>query len=299
MSDDQADDEDSREPTSLEQAFEREYDRLGPVDFAKRVIQFGDHLGRGGGKLSPAEKERALAEYSFLQSRLSFWLAYEYKPPTAQGNLLSAARILFQGADNAGIVGPGHLPKSMLDVAGDVWAYDNLQPRVHPSTKPKVDIEPAAPAEALKEVEVLGAIVGNSEAKIDWSKGVKAQGGNWEVFRSKQNPQERILPPTSKTFDKFNDAVKDAISEKTMNTLSVSYIMNPLTIYWRMRRYINAAADYEPRWESDLKPARILSKTIQLAIPEYTSPTQWGYLYAAIIFGKERGVRIVTTRIRE
>jgi len=28
----------------------------------------------------------ALAEYSFLQERLSFWLAYDYKPPTAQGN---------------------------------------------------------------------------------------------------------------------------------------------------------------------------------------------------------------------
>jgi hypothetical protein len=79
------------EPTSLEQAFERKYDDLGPVDFAKEVIQFGDWLGRAGGSLSPAEMAHALAEYSFLQNRLSFWLNYDYKPPTAQGNLLSAA----------------------------------------------------------------------------------------------------------------------------------------------------------------------------------------------------------------
>ncbi len=68
------------EPTSLEQAFERKYDDLGPVDFAKEVIQFGDWLGRAGGSLSPADMAHALAEYSFLQNRLSFWLSYDQAP---------------------------------------------------------------------------------------------------------------------------------------------------------------------------------------------------------------------------
>ena len=147
-SDEEADEEGAREPTSLEQAFEREYDNLGPVDFAKQVIQFGDRLGRAGGSLSPADKERALAEYAFLQDRLSFWLAYECTPPTVQGNLLSAAQFLFQGANNAGIVDPGHLPKSMLDVAGEDWAYDNVSQRIRPSMRPGLEIEPAAPVEA-------------------------------------------------------------------------------------------------------------------------------------------------------
>jgi hypothetical protein len=80
------DSDDSRDPISLEQTFERKYDDLGPVDFAKEVIQFGDRLGREGKNFSPAEMALALAEYSFLQERLSFWLAYDYKPPTAQGN---------------------------------------------------------------------------------------------------------------------------------------------------------------------------------------------------------------------
>jgi len=42
------DSDDSRDPISLEQTFERKYDDLGPVDFAKEVIQFGDRLGREG-----------------------------------------------------------------------------------------------------------------------------------------------------------------------------------------------------------------------------------------------------------
>jgi hypothetical protein len=102
--------DDSREPTSLEQAFERKYDDLGPVDFAKEVIQFGDWLGREGKNLSPTEMANALAEYSFVQDRLSFWLAYDYKPPSAQGNLLSAALTLYQGAVIGGFVRPAICP---------------------------------------------------------------------------------------------------------------------------------------------------------------------------------------------
>jgi filamentous hemagglutinin len=107
------------------------------------------------------------------------------------------------------------------------------------------------------------------------------------------------LPPTSKTFDKFDATTGEAISAKTLNTLSVSYITNPQRIYWRLKRYADAAADYEPRAKFDLAPSKIESKTIHLAIPEYTSPTQWRYLLIAIRYGRERGVSLVITRIRE
>jgi hypothetical protein len=113
------------EPASLEQTFERKYDDLGPVDFAKQVIQFGDWLGREGKNLSPAKMAHALAEYSFLQDRLSFWLNYDYKPPAAQGNLLSAALTLYQGAVNGGVVRVGHLPESMLAVAGTASLFSD------------------------------------------------------------------------------------------------------------------------------------------------------------------------------
>jgi filamentous hemagglutinin len=301
MSDAEADgDDNTRDSTSLEQAFEREYDDLGPVDFAKRVIEFGSWLEREGPNLSPAEKGRALAEYSFLQNRLSFWLQYEYTPPTAHLNLISAALTLYQGAANGGIVRPGDMPQSMMDVAGAAWAFDNVPPRLRSSTKPGSEGEPVAPIATPNEIEGLGGIVNNSEAKIVWWRGIKAQGiDGWEEFVAENNPGARRLPAGSKGFDNFNDTTGEAISAKTLNTLSVSYIKRPQKIFGKVRDYVDAAANYQPRTGSEPDPAEIQSRTIQLAIPEYTSPKQWRYLMGAINYGEQHGVSIVVTRIRE
>ena len=291
--------------TALEQAFESEYDDLEPVEFGKRVIQFGDHLAREGAKLSSAEKERTLAEYAFLEGRLSFWLAYEYTPPTARGNLLSAAQFLFQGAIISGIGEPGHLPKSMLDVAADVWANDNppLRPRFpdDPAVEiaPKAPAAPEAPVAPAKEVEGLGGTVDNSNVGIEWSKGIADQGEPFETYVEVQPPNARDLPPTAKAFDQFDEATGTAISDKTLNTLSVSYIRNPQRIYGQVKQYVDAVADCEPRAKTDVASSEIQAKAIQLAIPEYTSPTQWRYLLWALGYGGERGVSIMITRIRE
>jgi hypothetical protein len=293
---------DAREPSSPNEAFEKKYDDLGPVDFAKCVIEFGDRLGREGRNLSPDEREQALAEYSFLQDRLSFWLAYEYKPPQAQANLLSAALTLYQGAVNGGIARPGDLPQSMVDVAGAAWGVDNIPPRLRPSTKPNFEVEPVAPVRAPKEPEEpegLGGTVSNEKVGIVWGKGVKEQSGRWEGYVEDQNPDATGLPPTSKAFDHFIENTGEALSDKTLNTLSVSYIRYPQRILGRLKRYVDAAANYEPRVEADLDPAMIQSKTIHLAIPQYTSPTQWQYLNLAIRYAREHGVSLVITRISE
>jgi hypothetical protein len=332
--DDGASDSEPRKPTSLKQEFEREYDELGPVEFAKRVIEFGYRLATAGQYFSATEKERALAEYSFLQNRLSFWLGYEYKPPTAQGNLISAAQTLFQGAIFAEIVQPGHLPRSMLDVAAGAWAIDNL-----PQTRNRLALEPTeiappprtAPREGegalteapknseratasedaretenlpaamgpLKEVEGLGGIVDNSKVGIKWDGSGDNQGFPWEGYLGRSIPDAELLPAGSKAFDLFRELVGEAISAKTLNTLSASCIKNPQAIYFRLKRYIDAAANYTPRAVIDKDPMKITSKTIHLAIPEYTSPTQWRYLYMAIIYGERRNISLVITRIRE
>jgi hypothetical protein len=286
------------EPPSLEQTFEREYDDLGPVDFAKRVIQFGDWLGRAGGNLSPAEMGHALAEYSFLQDRLSFWLAYDYKPPTAQGNLLSAALTLYQGAVNGGIVRVGHLPQSMVDVVGVAAAFTDGPPR-RPSTEPVLEEAPVAPAQAPKEIEGLGGTVDKSETEIEWHKGIKDQNAKWEDYYDKVDTEARRLRPGSKGFDHFNDDTGEAISNKTLNTLTVSRIKNPQKIFEKVAGYVNDAVNYVPRTKSEVASEKILSKTIHLAIPEYTSPTQWRYLLRVIIYGEDNGVSVVITRIRE
>jgi hypothetical protein len=300
------------EPISLEQVFERKYDELGPVDFAKEVIQFGDWLGRNGAKLSPAEMAYALAEYSFLQDRLSARLAYDYKPPQAQGNLLSAALTLYQGAFNGGIVGARHLPESMLAVAGTASLFGGGAPSRPPKSsiedplfvpgkapkRPAAEDEPFTPAQAAKEIEGLGGIVDRSETGIEWNKGIKEQNGKWEDYYDKTNPDSEQLPPGSKRFDHFNATTGEATSNKTLNALSMSYIRDPQEIYRRVTRYIDDAVNYQRRTESEPEPDDIVSKTIQLAIPEYTSPTQWRHLLRAVIYGKDNGVSIVITRIR-
>ncbi len=299
-SDDAADDDESAGQNSPYPALERKYDWLGPVDFSKRVIQFGDRLGREGKNFSPAEKERALAEYSFLQDRLSFWLAYDYKPAMAQENLHSAALTLYQGAVNGGIVQAGHLPRSMLDVAGGVWAYDNLPQHLpRPRTKAIFENAPAAPVEAPREIDGLGGTVSNSKVNFTRQQGIKPQGDPLEVYIIGEYPDAVRLRSNSKTFDIYNTPAEEAISAKTMNTLSVSYIKNPQQIYWKIKRYVDAAADYEPRTDFDLDPGTIRSKTIHIAIPEYTSPRQLRYLSRGKRCGTERNVSVVITRIRE
>lgn len=293
------DSDSSPESASLEQTFEKKYDNLGPVDFAKEVIQFGDWLGRAGNNLPSTETERALSEYSFLQDRLSFWLDYDYKPAMAQANLLSAALALYQGAINGGVIRVGNLPQSMLNAVGTAAVFMDSPPRFRLSTAPTAETEFSTLAEELKEIEGLGGLVDKGQANIEWNKSINAQGDEFEAYIERQIPGVERLPLKATTFDLVNPALGEAISAKTLNTLTVSYIKNPQQIYRKVADYINAAVDYEPRRTSDLDPVDILSKTIQLAIPEYTSPTQWRYLLRAIIYGKENGVSIVVTRIRE
>jgi CDI toxin restriction endonuclease-like domain len=217
----------AEQPSNDEQEFEKKYDDLGPVDFAKEVIQFGDWLGRAGANLSPEEKEHALAEYSFLQNRLSFWLNYDHTPPMAQGNLRSAALTLYQGAINGGIVGVGNLPESMLAVRGAASFITDGAPRIRPTTKPAFGDAPATPPQRPKEIEGTGRIVDNSEANIAWGKGIKEQSGNWEDYIANENREASKLRPGAPVFDHFNVETGEAISAKTLNTLTVNRIKNP------------------------------------------------------------------------
>jgi hypothetical protein len=138
----------SRQPTTLQQAFEQKYGDLKTEEFAKQVGQFGYWLEAHGRDISPAEKERALAEYSFLQDRLSSRI---YREDTSAGEgryLLYAAFQLYQGATNSGLVPVGHLPASMLAVAGAAAAFDTPSPsRLRPTLKPPAGSVPSAAVE--------------------------------------------------------------------------------------------------------------------------------------------------------
>lgn len=315
----EASDHEAREPTSPQQKLEQKYDGLGPTEFSKEVLQFGYLLETSGPYFSAAEKEQALAEYHFLQDRLSFWLDYEYKPPTAQGYLLGAASALYRGAVRAEIEPPSHIPRSMFDDAIEVWSLDNLPQTRNRPAKPDYEIAPAElPREAEREpepeeaegaratvapsgeVEGLGGVVDNAEAKVDWAAKKEVRGTSWEDYLATILLAARRLHTMSKAFDFFMEATGEAISAKTLNTLCVTYIKYPREIYRILKIYIDAAADYQnPRGAIDLDPKEIQSKTLQLAVHGYTSPRQWRYLHAAFAYGKKRGVSVVITRLRE
>ena len=219
-------DSNSQSPNSLDEEFERKYDDLGPVEFAKEVIQFGDWLGRNGQTLTPDDKAQVFAEYSFIQDRLNFWQDYDYTPPNAQLNLHSAALTLYQGAVNAGLVGPGELPRSMLDVAGAVAVGTDSAPQnVRPAAaKPELELPHPAPEEEPKEIEGFGGEIDNSEVGIVSGKGTKDQGNPWETYGDEHIEGARELHPNATGFDQFNGLTGEATDTKTLNTLTVSRI---------------------------------------------------------------------------
>jgi hypothetical protein len=201
---DDADGDDARTPKSLEETFARKYDDLGPVDFAKEVIRFGDWLGREGKNLSSAEKEQALAEYSFLYSRLSFRLVQGYESMTVQGNLQSAALTLYQGAVNAGLVRPGPVPDPMLVAAA-------TSPVIGDSPAPRLKGAPAAAARVPKEVEAPAGL-GEAEKPVKMTLGgVEHTMPDWhmeEISYTKRTDAEREALRAQ-----FNKSVRKAFVE--------------------------------------------------------------------------------------
>jgi hypothetical protein len=310
-------DDDNSEPPDNRSPLARKYDDLGPVAFAKQVILFGDQLGRQGKKLTPEEQEAARAEYDFLQSRLSFWLGYDNKPYQAQGNLLSAALTLYDGAYNAGIIAVHDgFPPSMLDVGLGVTGLDNHQPdaplhgpsvghifedEALPFARPASSEELVTPTAEYSSSGLFSRIVDNADAGIPWDDpDIAARGSAWEVYNDQADPEAQRIGPNSKAFDKSRESTAEAISEKILDPLSYSYLNYHGKVYGQIKRYIDAAADYgRPRTEYDLNPDRIEQRTIKLAIRDYISPDQQQQIIKAVNYGEDRKIRVMVTRIRD
>jgi filamentous hemagglutinin len=106
------------------------------------------------------------------------------------------------------------------------------------------------------------------------------------------------LRPNATGFDLFDETTGEATSAKTLDSKTMTYIRKPQEIYRKVTGYVDDAVNYQPRKSFDVDSALISSRTIQLAIPEHTSPEQWRYLLRAIIYGKDNGVKVLITGIR-
>ena len=282
---------------SLQRFFEQKYDNLGPADFSRQVNHFGDWLEAHGKGLSRTARDRAIDEYNFLQSRLSFWQSYEYKPPEAQLWMLGAAHRLYQGAIIGGIEHAEHIPPSMFEVGIAVVGLEGGQMRIPSARVPS--LEPTVPEEGFENNELPGGIARNNLVRTAWGRGLMQQSGGWEDFINAQYQTNKLLR-NAKTFDHFDASTGAAISDKTLNTQTFNYINNPQKIYQRLKGYTDAVANYKKqRVKTDVDPTLIKSRTIQLAVPEFTSAAQWPQIYRAIRYAKGRGVSLVVTRIRD
>jgi hypothetical protein len=141
--------EDPGKQVALQRSFEDKYDNLGPEEFSKRAIEFGYWLEAHGRELTGAEKETALAEYSFLENRLRLRQSDENNSPLEHGYLYSAVLMLHRGGAASGLVPVNHFPPSMLDVAGTIALLDNARsPGSRPAARSLPKEPPAAPANA-------------------------------------------------------------------------------------------------------------------------------------------------------
>ncbi|HWE73778.1 MAG TPA: hypothetical protein VG328_11510 [Stellaceae bacterium] len=189
----------------------------------------------------------------------------------------------------------------MLDVAGGVAiGTDSAPQNIRPATaKPNLEFPRPVPDEAYPAIG-LGGVMDNKEIGIVWGKGSPEQGAEWENKYGELTPNARRLVPGSTGFDYSIDNLGEAVDTKTLNTLTVSRIERPQQILSTLKGYINKRGeDYTPNRETDLDPDDIESKTIQLAVPQYTSPTQWLYLNLATRYARDHGISLVITRIRE
>ena len=122
---------------------------------------------------------------------------------------------------------------------------------------------------------------------------------SWRDYVYKELPGTKDLGSASEPFHLFNPESGEAISTQILYSLDPSYINNPPGIYDALKICVDAVVGYTPSAENGLALAQVKSKTIHLAVPERTSSVQWHHLLRAIIYGKENGVSIVITKIRE
>jgi hypothetical protein len=283
------------------------FDSQTPEQFADQVYRFGDWIGRNGAKLSPEDRQLARAEYAFLQGGLEFWLGYKSMPANTHGHLLSAAVTLYSGAINSGVIGTSGadsgLPRSFMAAGLASEAFGGASPipkgRSAAIAEPFAEDMAVAVAQAPRNQPRLGGLLDNEDVGINWHGGIEQQGAPFEDYVARQYHDLERLEKGSKTWDIFTFG-RRAISCKTLNTRLGGYASNPKRVFSTLKRYIDAAANYKPRYGVflDIDPSEIREREIHLGIPEYTSYAQWKQINAAIDYANRRGVILTVTRIR-
>ncbi|MEQ1976895.1 hypothetical protein [Xenorhabdus sp. SGI240] len=100
--------------------------------------------------------------------------------------------------------------------------------------------------------------------------------------------------------DYFNKSTGQAISVKTLNTTTKSRIENPKQISNQLNGYINDMDRFKTTTKGEfiLTNDMIKQKTMYLAVPEKTTPTQWAEINKSVSYAMDRNIHIKVTVVK-
>jgi hypothetical protein len=137
---------------------------------------------------------------------------------------------------------------------------------------------------------------------VGWGQGIGKQGSAWEgkLADSYAGSSTTQLPGYFKTFDFYDGVTKEAISAKTLNTMTPARLERPETIYNTLMRYVGKMEEFESYTLTGvtLEATDIASKTLALAIPARTTEAQMVPILRAVRDAASRGVNIAVTVVR-
>ncbi len=135
---------------------------------------------------------------------------------------------------------------------------------------------------------------------IIWGGPIRQQGGPWEDrLEQRLGNDFQRLHPNFKKFDFQSVDTRTAVSAKTLNTNAVAYSLRPATVYSRLRRYVDQVGSFT-RHELGgdiVRSETLISRRLELAIPEDATPRQLFEIQRAIDDAAERGIELEVTLI--
>ena len=143
---------------------------------------------------------------------------------------------------------------------------------------------------------------GTIKAAIPWGFPIGAQGSVWEQVVTKFLPQGSMdlnaIKSNFAAFDNYVPATREAISAKTLNTVTAN--SNPAQITNTLNGYVRQMANFTGDGAGGfyLYPEMITSRTMQLAVPNGTNFAQWQAIQKSVQYAQNLGVNIVITKIK-
>jgi filamentous hemagglutinin len=152
---------------------------------------------------------------------------------------------------------------------------------------------------AAKTASGIGGVIKNGDTNIVWGKGIQAQGLPWEDYLETVLKGFSKLKDNFKTFDFYDEVSKTAISAKTLNTSGIGYVKNPNSIYNTLTKYIDDISAFEGYYVggNSINSSMIVTRELQLAIPQTATQVQLNQIYRAVAYGQANGIKVVVTRI--